>query len=220
MRNITAVVPVRKGSVRVKNKNLKPFADKTLLQIKIEQLQQVSLIDKIVVSSDCDEMLALAADLGAEAHRRDDYFASSAATNSEFFENLGQAIEGDYLMYSPVTCPLISLETYYDCISAFQEDHEMENLVTVTPIKHHLWLDNKPLNYDVTNSPNSQDLPDICAITYGICIISREDMITQRNIVTPNPTFKVLDEIESVDIDTEFDFMVAEMIYKKIKGLV
>lgn len=219
MKSITAVVPVRKGSVRVKNKNLKPFAGKTLLQIKIEQLKQVSLIDNIVVSSDCDDMLALAAALGVDTHRRDDYFASSAATNSEFFENLGQAIEGNYLMYSPVTCPLISLETYHDCISTFQQDEEMENLVTVTSVKHHLWLDNEPLNYDVTNSPNSQDLPDIYAITYGVCIISRDDMIARRNIVTPNPTFKVLDEIESVDIDTEFDFMVAEMIYKKINNL-
>ncbi len=217
MRSITAVVPVRKGSVRVKNKNLKPFAGKTLLQIKIEQLKQVSLIDKIVVSSDCDDMLALAEELGVETHRRDDYFASSEATNSEFFENLGQAIDGDYLMYSPVTCPLISLETYHDCISTFQNDEEMENLVTVTSVKHHLWLDNQPLNYDVTHSPNSQDLPDIYAITYGICIISRADMIARRNIVTPNPTFKILDEVESTDIDTEYDFMIAEMVYEKLK---
>ena len=219
MKSVTAIIPVRKGSVRVKNKNLKPFADTTLLQIKIEQLKQVSLIDKIVVSSDCDDMLALAADLGVETHRRDDYFASSEATNSEFFENLAQAIEGDYLMYSPVTCPLISLETYYDCISTFQQHEEVENLVTVTAVKHHLWLDNEPLNYDVTNSPNSQDLPDIYAITYGICIISRDDMIARRNIVTPNPTFKVLDEVESTDIDTEYDFMVDEMVYKKLKGM-
>jgi len=44
-------------------------------------------------------------------------------------------------------------------------------------------------------------------------------MIKYRNVVTENPTFKVLDEIESTDIDTEYDFMVAEIIYKKIKGL-
>ena len=56
-------------------------------------------------------------------------------------------------------------------------------------------------------------------IPQTVCIISRDDMIARRNIVTPNPTFKVLDEIESVDIDTEFDFMVAEMIYKKINNL-
>ena len=80
-----------------------------------------------------------------------------------------------------------------------------------------MWLDGKPLNYDVRKSPNSQDLPNIHQITYGICIISKNDMIEYRNVITDNPTFKILDEIESVDIDTEFDFMTAEMIYNKIK---
>ena len=45
-------------------------------------------------------------------------------------------------------------------------------------------------------------------------------MITNKNVVTRNPTFKILDEIESVDIDTEFDFMLAEMVYKKINNLI
>ena len=42
-------------------------------------------------------------------------------------------------------------------------------------------------------------------------------MVKYRNIVTENPHFYILDEIESMDIDTEFDFMVAEMIYNKLK---
>ena len=220
MRKITAVIPVRKGSVRVKNKNLKPFADTNLLELKINQLKQVKLIDEIIVSSDCKKMLAIATDLGVKIHTRDEFYASSEATNSEFFENLATAIDAEYIMYSPVTCPMISLETYHDCIQSFKEDEELENLVTVSQIKHHMWLDGKPLNYNIAESPNSQDLPDINAVTYGICIISKEDMIKYRNVVTENPTFKVLDEIESIDIDTEFDFMVAEMVYKKLRDSV
>ena len=220
MRKITAVIPVRKGSVRVKNKNLKPFADTNLLELKINQLKQVKLIDEIIVSSDCKKMLAIATDLGVKIHTRDEFYASSEATNSEFFENLATAIDAEYIMYSPVTCPMISMETYHDCIQSFKEDEELENLVTVSQIKHHMWLDGKPLNYNIAESPNSQDLPDINAVTYGICIISKKDMIKYRNVVTENPTFKVLDEIESIDIDTEFDFMVAEMVYKKLRDSV
>ena len=218
MRRITAVIPVRKGSVRVKNKNLKPFADTNLLELKIKQLKQVKLVDDIIVSSDCQKMLSIAKELGVRTHIRDEYYASSEASNSEFFENLANAIDAEYIMYSPVTCPMISMETYHDCVQSFKTDEELENLVTVSQVKHHMWLNGKPLNYDIAKSPNSQDLPDINAITYGICIISKEDMIKYRNVVTENPTFKVLDEIESIDIDTEFDFMVAEMIYKRLKS--
>ena len=201
MKKITAIIPVRKGSVRVKNKNLKPFADTNLLEIKIKQLKQINFIDKIVVSSDCDKMLKIAVDYGVDTHKRDKYFASSKADNSEYFHNLAESIQGEYLMYSPVTCPLISKETYFDCINTFQNE-DVENLITAAPVKHHMWLDGKPLNQ----------------ITYGVCIISRDNMIEYRNVVTDNPTFKILDEIESVDIDTEFDFMIAETIYKKLNG--
>jgi N-acylneuraminate cytidylyltransferase len=219
MRKVTAVVPVRKGSVRVKNKNLKLFAGTNLLELKINQLKQVKLIDEIIVSSDCEKMLAIAQNLGVKTHTRDEYYASSQATNSEFFANLAHAIDAEYIMYSPVTCPMISMETYHDCIQTFKQNEELENLVTVSQVKHHMWLDGRPLNYNIRESPNSQDLPDINAVTYGICIISKQDMIKYRNVVTENPTFKVLDEIESIDIDTEFDFMVAEMIYKRLKNI-
>ena len=67
-------------------------------------------------------------------------------------------------------------------IQSFKQDEELENLVTVSQVKHHMWLDGKPLNYDVKKSPNSQDFPDINAITYGICIISKQDMIKYRNV--------------------------------------
>lgn len=217
MRKITAVVPVRKGSVRVKNKNIKPFAGSNLLKIKLEQLKKVNSIDRIIVSSDCPDMLNLASEAGVEIHSREKYFASSNANNSEFFKNLGESIEAEYLMYSPVTCPMISRETYHECINRFQQA-EVENLVTVTPVKHHMWLDGAPLNYNIDTSPNSQDLPDIYKITYGICLISKEDMIQYANVVTKNPTFYILDELESIDIDTEFDFMIAETIFNRVKN--
>jgi CMP-N-acetylneuraminic acid synthetase len=213
--SITAVIPVRKGSVRVKNKNLKLFANSSLLEIKIDQLKKVDGIDKIIVSSDCEEMLSIAKDKGVSTHKREDFYASSEATNSEFFKNLAESIEGDTLMYSPVTCPLISLDTYRECIDKYNNE-KLSNLVTVAPVKHHMWLDGEPLNYEVEKSPNSQDLPDIYMITYGVCLIQRELMLKYCNVVSGKPSFYVLDEIESVDIDTEFDFMVAEIIYNKI----
>ena len=50
MKKITALIPVRKGSQRVKNKNIKKFSDSNLLKIKIEQLKKIKSINNIVVS--------------------------------------------------------------------------------------------------------------------------------------------------------------------------
>ena len=70
MRTITAIIPVRAGSTRLKNKNVAPFAGTNLLINKIHQLQQVKEISKIVVSSDSDLMLEMAKSAGAMIHKR------------------------------------------------------------------------------------------------------------------------------------------------------
>ena len=75
------------------------------------------------------------------------------------------------------------------------------------------------MKYYLKNSPNSQDLPDIFAINYGVSLIKRKDMLLYKNIVTNNPSFIVLDEIEGIDIDTELDFEFANYLYKKLKNV-
>ena len=55
---IVAVIPIRTDSQRVKDKNLRPFADTTLLDYKIRTLQQVEELDGIIVNTNSDELVA------------------------------------------------------------------------------------------------------------------------------------------------------------------
>ena len=52
--NIIAMVPVRAGSTRVQNKNIRKFADTNLLELKLKVLKKVNGITQIIVSTDCD----------------------------------------------------------------------------------------------------------------------------------------------------------------------
>ena len=52
--NIIAMVPVRAGSTRVPNKNIRKFADTNLLELKLKVLKKVNGINQIIVSTDCD----------------------------------------------------------------------------------------------------------------------------------------------------------------------
>ena len=69
---------------------------------------------------------------------------------NEFFQILDIS-KSDYILYSPVTSPLISFETINDCINYF-ETEKLKNLATTSLIKHHLWLNGKPLNYQIDKS--------------------------------------------------------------------
>ena len=215
-KKIVAIVPVRKGSKRIKNKNFKKFAKSNLLEIKLKSLKKVSLISEIIVSTDSRLAIKIAKKYNVSYHIREKYFASSKCTNSEFFENLAESIDGDFLMYTPCTAPLIKSTTIQNLIKKFLSVYpKYDSINTINYIREHLWLNNKPINYNPKKSPNTQDLPDIMKLTYGANIISRKKMINKKNVLGDKPYFYNINDIEGLDVDNPIDFDVAEYFYKK-----
>jgi CMP-N-acetylneuraminic acid synthetase len=210
---VTAVVAVRKGSQRVPNKNIKPFGDTTLLDLKLQTLLKVSNIDEIIVNSDCDEMIEIGKSYGVKTKKREEYFASSEASNSEFHGHIGETTDTDYIFLAPVCSPFISSEKHEEAINQFMNS-DCDSLTSTSLVKGHLWLDGNPINYDLNNVPNSQDLPDIEMINYGITIVDKHIMKTKSRVIGEKPNFIILNEYEGVDIDTPFEFQTAEVIYK------
>lgn len=221
---ITALIPCRGGSTRVKDKNIRPFANTTLLENKINicmSLKSEGLVDRILVNSDSEAILSVAKKYPVDIHRRDDYYASSACPAYEYFEHIANCTNTKHVLLCQVTCPLISIKTYRNAIKKYFDiinGDEYDSVVSTHPVKCHMWMNNRPLNYILNESPNSQDLPNIQRITYGINIINKELMIENRNAIGKKPYMLYLDEHESIDIDTHFDFEFAE--YAFIKRIV
>ena len=215
-KKITAVIPIRKGSQRVPYKNFKNFhKGKSLLQIKIEFLKEIDLIDNITVNTDSDVAIDIAKNLGVSYFLRDDYYASSECSQSEFFSNLAETTDTDIIIHAPCTSPMIKKQTIIDAINRFNISKN-DSCNSVGLVKEYLWRDGKPLNYNIEKGqvPNSQDLPDIKKPTFGFGIIGKETMIERQNIVGKNPLLYILDEDEQIDIDTKIDFEFAKFLYK------
>ncbi len=224
----TAVIPVRKGSQRVPDKNLRPFAGTTLLENKIKSLLKVPEIDEIVVNTNSEAAIEFVeleyADTKVRAQRREEYYASSQCSGSEFFKHLGEVTDTDIFIYAPCTSPFVKPETVSKCIRQFVEHPEYDCLATVSSIKEFMWLNGKAINYDPQHAPNSQNLPDIVALNFGVTVVKRETLIANSNIIGKNPQFVLTSDIEAIDIDTPLDFYIAEQIYHKLyvekKGLL
>jgi len=216
---IVAIIPVRKNSQRVKDKNFKKFyKSKSLLEIKINQLKKIREIDKIVISSDSKKAENIAKRYKVSFHKRKKFFASSKCSGSDFFHNLATSIDGEYLMYCPCTSPIIKINTYKRFIKKFfNSKNKFDSLNSVSSLNTFIWKGNKSLNYNSLKAPNSQNLPkNYYELTFGLNIISRDKMIKLRNIVGNKPKFMILDKVESTDIDDEVDFFLAQSLYKKI----
>ncbi len=215
-KTMTAVIPVRAGSQRVKNKNIKPFAGSSLLEIKIRQLLEIKEFDNIIVNSDSDKMLDIAKSLGVNIVKRDKSLATSEMRVNDLFENVAETTKGDVIFYTHVTNPLLKTNTIVDAINKYKNlSNEFDSICSVSLVREFLWQNGKAINYNPDNKPQSQDLPDIYSLNHAISILPRETMYKRKDLMGYKPFFYLLDDYEAWDIDTELDFEFAEYAYNK-----
>mgnify|MGYP001411570115 CR=1 FL=1 len=215
-KNLVAVVPARKGSQRVKNKNFKSFCGKSLLIRKIEVLKKIKQINEIIINTDSDEAIKIAKDLGVSFKKREKYFASSECSNSEFWSHIAEKTDSSFIMFTNCTSPLIKEETYKKIIDTFEASKSKNDSInTVTEIKDYLYLNNKPINFNPNKAPNSQDLPEVVRLNFAVNILPKELMFKKKSLIGNNPLFYKLDEIEGFDINTNYEFEFAEYLFKK-----
>ena len=213
--HIHAIVPVRGGSERVINKNLRPFAGSSLLEIKIKQLLDVPELAGIHVSSESREMLDVAERAGAIVHQRDPHYATSSIPMSDVYAYMAGQVDAEHLLLTHVTSPLADGPVYSRMIQEYDVMEDVfDSLTTVADVKDFLYRDGQPLNFDPANKPRSQDLPDIVKLTHVISIAPRAMVTSTKQWFGPKVKLVKLDALASFDIDTPLDMEIAEWLYR------
>lgn len=206
-----AIVPLKKESIRVPNKNFKKFGNTRLVDLKIKTLLKVKGIDRIIINTDSDEVIQDLVSYDVDFVKRDSYYTT--CSGSEFFENIAINAPDDVLIYTPVTAPFVKASTLQDAIDIFNRGRN-DSVVSVTNIQDHVWYRGEPVNYDPQYTPNSHELHGLYLINYGFGIHHRSGWIERRNIIGSDPMFYELTEIEAIDIDTPLEFEFAKYIYE------
>ncbi len=187
-----------------------------MLEVKLSQLRRCKSLGGVIVNSENDEMLQIAAKMGCETVKRDEYYASNHVSMSEVYRNMAENADCDIIVYANVTNPLLKDETIDNAVEFYLNHIEQYDSVNSAHlIKEFLFKDNKPINYDLKHQPRSQDLPDICALNFAVSVISRQQMIECMNVVGNKPFTYFINEIEPTDIDNPIDFDFAEYVYKE-----
>lgn len=219
--NFTAIIPVRSGSRRLKDKNISHFANSNLLEYKIDVLKANRYIDNIVVSSDSEIMLEMALKKKVKIHRRDlRYCDEKTEPFGAVVKHICESVEGDNIIWSPVTAPLITNETYNNSIEKYKKvvlgDKNYDSLVSVESFKRYLWNKNGPINYKLgLEHVPSQELEELYFISDGILIAPRIKMIEWSYFHGKNPYIFKLNRIESIDIDDGMDLELARFYYDR-----
>lgn len=210
---ITAVIPVREGSRRLKNKNIAPFAGTNLLINKIWQLKKVADVKRIVVTSDSDVMLAMAEHEGVLTHKRAPEFCDETTKSfGEVVRHVAENVKGEHILWATCTSPLVFPAVYEQAIAQYWNalSEGYDSLVSFEKIKRYLWDENGPLNYELgLKHVPSQQLPDLYIVTDGILLAPREKMIEWSYFHGSHPYKFIVDKRTAVDVDDGLDLATA-----------
>lgn len=115
-KNAIAVIPARGGSKRIPKKNIKDFFGKPLIAYSIEAALASNLFEKVIVTTDDEEIAAIAKKCGAEVpftrpkELSDDFTGTTDVVNHtvEYLENLGEKYE--YICTIYATAPFLQVK--------------------------------------------------------------------------------------------------------------
>lgn len=220
---ITCFLPCRKGSERVPRKNIAPFAQfrHGLIEIKLKQLIETPEIDKVILSTNDEEILDFACNLNHQKiniHQRDNALSSSSTSTDELVAHAYSLVAYGHILWTHVTSPFVTSEYYSRIITKYRDvlQNGYDSLMTTTPLQGFLWNEHGPINYDrtVEKWPRTQTLDKIHEIN-SAAFLAHRDIYSQLNDrIGGRPYLFEIDKLIAQDIDWPEDFLSAELFAK------
>lgn len=225
--HITALIPARGGSKRLPRKNVKVLNGKPLIAWTIEAANKSKYIDSTIVSTDDLEIKQVAENFGAEVpFIRPDCLSNDTASSFDVIKHAIEFLKIDnpkhLIVLLQPTSPLRTTEEIDHALEFFFEK-KAQGVVSISECEHSpLWTNSLPETRSMekfirseVKGKRSQDLPVYYRLNGSIYIYNAHNLIENNHIFFNEYVYgyETLAE-NSVDIDTELDFIIAESILK------
>ena len=216
-KSVLAIIPARGGSKGLPRKNILEVQGKPLLYYTLNQAQKSKYIDRIILSSEDEEIINVAKDLGCEVpfKRPDELSTDSAGTMPVIFHALDQLQENyDYVVLLQVTSPLRLTKDIDSCLEFCEKEKAPSCLSVVANEKPLEWtfrISNKGKIIPFTNEKvpiRRQDATETFSVNGAIALARVEWLKLQDHFITSETAAYIMPKSRSIDIDTEDDLLL------------
>lgn len=230
MNKTLCIIPARGGSKRIPRKNLLLLAGKPLLAYSIEAAKEAGVFEEVVVSSDDEEILALADTLGVSSDRRPEQLSGDTVRFVEVIEEylLRPGVREEYKNIASMlpTCPFRTVDDVCESYRLFGQKTEDRFLVAVTEYDFppQLAMDvaedgmtlsmRDPDTYGRTT--RSQSLGKAYHPNGAIYLATVDGFLWEKTFFSQPLLGYVMPPERSFDIDYPYQFEIAELMMKKI----
>lgn len=225
--HIVGIIFARGGSKSVPRKNIRLLAGKPLIAHSIEVVRKAPLIDRLVVSTDDEEIAEVARRWGAEVPfvrpadlALDDSPEWLAWQHAVRELDAGSPRKLDVLVSIPATAPLRAVEDVEACIRTLLES-DADIVITVTPARRSPYFNMVKLEDGyvrlVCDRPaggvhRRQDAPSVYDVTTVAYAARAGYILEATSLLQGKVRAVVVPECRAWDIDTEMDLKVAEFL--------
>lgn len=220
---IVALLPMKGNSERVPNKNLKNFNGKPLYHRIMNSLIESKFIDLIIVNTDSDLIIS---DIESnfisnkiKIHNRPKEIQGDLVSMNKIIQYDIQNSDGDIFIQTHSTNPILRNKTINRALEIFKLESlnsykNFDSLFSVSRIQSRFYDHNKmPINHNPDELIRTQDLEPIFEENSCIYIFTKNSFFENNHKrIGKKPYLFEINNFESTDIDTMFDFKLAESI--------
>lgn len=223
--HIVAVIPARKGSRRVPDKNIRLLGGQPLMAWTIETALAVKSIDRVIVSTDSEKYAKIAKEYGAEvpflrpAEISTDCDTATVAKHCVRYLEKNESYHTTHVVTLQPTSPFRTAKETEAAVDLMFYPNYADSIVSVTPISEHpAWMfqiDCKHLKSFLGFPPRilsgliAQELPKLY-LPNGAIYVTPRSVIEQERIYGDKIGFVLMSKEHSLDLETEADFKLAE----------
>lgn len=225
-KKVFAIIPVRGGSKGVPRKNLYQIGNETLLERAIKLALGCSYIEKVIVSTDDEEMFQIAKQYGVNSPTlRPSCLATDVTQTVDVVLYLINelSIDDAYILLLQVTAPLRTKEDLMNLFSTFEKQlYAAEAIVSLCeivephPDKVQKIAGGYVKSYlEVNPMVPRQSLPVVYKLN-GAFYLTHTNVIQQKKTFLPERTIPfIMPKERSVNLDTVFDMYLLEALIEK-----
>ena len=215
-KTVLALVPIKEHSERIKEKNFRDFCGVPLYHHIIHALDRTYAVDQILIDTDSQRVMAEAPKLSPKVciiERPPELRGDHVSMNRIIEHDLTKS-EADIYIQTHATNPLLKPERIAKALKVFlQPEEEYDSLFSVNVSQSRFYnADGTPVNHDRENLIRTQDLPPIYEENSCLYIFTRESIAKTKRRIGERPLMFETPRIESIDIDDEISFKIAEII--------
>ncbi|MDH4395560.1 MAG: acylneuraminate cytidylyltransferase family protein [Limnobacter sp.] len=212
---VLAVITARGGSKGLPRKNVLPAAGKPLIVWTVEAAFASTVINRVILSSDDDEIMEVAAAAGCDIpFRRPTDLASDKASSMDVVFHALQELPGyDFVVLLQPTSPLRTAEDIDEAFHLMQA-HNAPACVSVTEVEQSPYWMYKLTDDDrltgllepLSGVSRRQDLPSVYTLNGAIYIANVEWLLKSGSFIGPETVAYKMPKSRSIDIDDDIDF--------------